>query len=62
VVEHLGSDTNAYILVDGVGPLMVRQHGHVPLRAGDRVGLTVQPGQTHAFATDGRRLPGTAPA
>jgi ABC-type sugar transport system ATPase subunit len=56
VVEHLGSDTNAYILVDGVGPLMVRQHGHVPLRAGDHVGLTVQPGQIHAFAPDGRAL------
>jgi len=56
VVEHLGSDTNVYVLVDGLGPLMVRQHGHIGLRAGDRLGLTIQPGQTHAFATDGRAL------
>jgi multiple sugar transport system ATP-binding protein len=58
VVEHLGSDTNVYVLVDGVGPLMVRQHGHIGLRAGDRLGLTIQPGQTHAFASDGRALRG----
>jgi len=41
-----------------VGPLMVRQHGHIGLRAGDRLGLTIQPGQTHAFASDGRALRG----
>ena len=56
VVEHLGSDTNIYAIINGVGPLMVRQHGHVALRSGDRLGLTIQPGQMHAFAADGRAL------
>lgn len=57
-MEHLGSETNVYVLVDGAGPLMVRQPGHVALRAGDRLGLKIQPGQTHAFAADGYRLGG----
>jgi multiple sugar transport system ATP-binding protein len=57
VVEHLGSDTNVWVQVEGVGGLMVRQHGHVPLRAGDPVGVDVQPGKVHAFAADGRALP-----
>ncbi len=56
VVEHLGSDTNIYVQVEGVGGLMVRQHGHIPLRAGDPVGISIQPGKTHAFAADGRAL------
>ncbi len=56
VVEHLGSDTNIYVQVEGVGGLMVRQHGHIPLRAGDPVGIDIQPGKTHAFAADGRAL------
>ena len=56
VVEHLGSDTNIYVQVEGIGPLMVRQHGHVALRPGDRIGLTVQPGKAHAFDAQGRAL------
>ena len=56
VVEHLGSDTNIYVHADGLGMLMVRQHGHVPVRAGDRVGMRFQPGQAHAFAADGQAL------
>ncbi len=30
VVEHLGSDTNIYVNVDGLGPLLVRKHGNIP--------------------------------
>lgn len=56
VVEHLGSDTNIYAQVDGVGPLMVRQHGHVALRTGDRLGLVLQPGKAHAFDRAGLRI------
>ena len=56
VVEHLGSDTNIYAQVEGVGPLMVRQHGHVALRPGDRLGLAIQPGKVHAFDSAGRRI------
>ncbi len=53
VVEHLGSDTNIYAQIDGIGPLMVRQHGHVALRPGDPLGLSIQPGKLHLFDKDG---------
>ncbi|MEZ5797623.1 MAG: sn-glycerol-3-phosphate ABC transporter ATP-binding protein UgpC [Paracoccaceae bacterium] len=56
VVEHLGSDTNILAQVEGVGPLMVRQHGHVALRAGDRLGIRLQSGKAHAFDAAGRAL------
>ncbi|WP_371169619.1 ABC transporter ATP-binding protein [Aliiroseovarius sp. 2305UL8-7] len=56
VVEHLGSDTNIYMNVDGVGPLMVRVHGNIPARPGDRLGLSLQRENTHLFAADGTAL------
>ncbi|MEM9577594.1 MAG: sn-glycerol-3-phosphate ABC transporter ATP-binding protein UgpC [Pseudomonadota bacterium] len=57
VVEHLGSDTNIYVNVDGIGPLMVRKHGNIPARSGDRLNLRVQPEHAHLFAADGTTLP-----
>ncbi|MFV0386214.1 ABC transporter ATP-binding protein [Paracoccus sp. (in: a-proteobacteria)] len=56
VVEHLGSDTNILAQVDGIGALMIRQHGHVPLRAGDRLGIRIQPDKAHAFDAAGQSL------
>ena len=56
VVEHLGSDTNVYVRVDGVGGLMVRQHGHHPVRPGETVGLSLPPGKAHLFDADGTAL------
>jgi multiple sugar transport system ATP-binding protein len=56
VIEHLGSDTNLYILADGLGPVMVRQHGHIDLQSGDKVGLSIQSGRSHAFDSDGKAL------
>ncbi|WP_300064462.1 ABC transporter ATP-binding protein [uncultured Roseobacter sp.] len=56
VVEHLGSDTNIYVNVEGIGPLMVRKHGNVPARSGDRLSLRVQPEHAHLFAADGTAL------
>ncbi|AHG48582.1 sn-glycerol-3-phosphate ABC transporter ATP-binding protein (plasmid) [Rhizobium leguminosarum bv. trifolii CB782] len=56
VVEHLGSDTNIYAQVEGVGALMVRQHGHVPLRPGEQIGIAIHPGRAHAFDASGKRL------
>jgi len=58
VVEHLGSDTNIYAAAEGIGAVLVRQHGHVPMRPGQKLGLTIQPGKIHAFAEDGRALRG----
>lgn len=56
VVEHLGSDTNIYVQVDGVGPLMVRKHGNIPARTGERLGLRIRPENVHLFAPDGTAL------
>ena len=56
VVEHLGSDTNIYVNVEGLGPLMVRKHGNIPARSGDRLGLRVQTEHAHLFAADGTAL------
>lgn len=56
VVEHLGSDTNIYVNVDGIGPLMVRVHGNIPAKTGDRLGLRFQSENVHLFASDGTAL------
>jgi multiple sugar transport system ATP-binding protein len=56
VVENLGSDTNIYAQIDGIGPLMVRRHGHVALRPGDALGLAWQPGRVHSFKEDGTAI------
>ena len=56
VVEHLGSDTNIYLRVEGLGPLMVRKHGSFSARSGDRIGLRIQIENVHLFALDGSAL------
>ncbi|EKF18146.1 ABC transporter ATP-binding protein [Nitratireductor pacificus] len=56
LVEHLGSDTNVYAQVDGLGPMMVRVHGNIAARAGDRLGLKIQARNAHVFAADGTAL------
>ena len=56
VVEHLGSDTNIYMNIDGIGPLMIREHGNIPASSGDRLGLRIQPQNAHIFAADGTAL------
>ncbi|PRZ45567.1 ABC transporter ATP-binding protein [Tritonibacter scottomollicae] len=56
VVEHLGSDTNIYARVEGIGPMMVRVHGNIPARSGDLLGLNIQPLNAHIFAADGTAL------
>ncbi len=56
VVEHLGSDTNLFVRIDGIGPMMVRVHGNIPKQPGDSVGLKLQRENIHLFASDGQRL------
>ncbi|WP_276149250.1 MULTISPECIES: TOBE domain-containing protein [unclassified Sulfitobacter] len=56
VVEHLGSDTNLFVRIEGIGPMMVRVHGNIPKQPGDSVGLKLQRENIHLFATDGQRL------
>ena len=57
VSEHLGSDT--FLHVHGTGlaeTITVRADGEVPLRHGDRVGLTPNPERVHRFDAEGLRL------
>ncbi|MBG6208142.1 ABC transporter ATP-binding protein [Roseibium album] len=56
LVEHLGSDTNIHASVPGVGPVLVRQHGHFPLKTGDAVNIAVDLEKAHLFGPDGVRL------
>ena len=56
VVEHLGSDTLAYVRADDLGPLTVRIAGHRRLTPHARVGLTPDPYHLHLFDGDGSRL------
>jgi multiple sugar transport system ATP-binding protein len=53
VVEHLGSDTNIYALVERLGPMMVRVHGNISTKPGDRLGLRIQAPNAHVFGADG---------
>lgn len=57
LVEHLGSDTNVYVTVRDLGQLMVRKHGNIPAKPGDRFGLRIQPHNAHLFTADGTALP-----
>ncbi len=49
VVEHLGSDTNIYAQIEGVGPLMIRQHGHIAVKSGDAIGANFHAGRVYGF-------------
>ena len=56
VVERLGSDTNIYVNVEGIGSMMVRKHGNFPVKSGERLGLRIQTENAHLFAKDGTAL------
>jgi multiple sugar transport system ATP-binding protein len=55
VVERLGSDTNLFCEVKGIGPLLARAHGNVDLAPGAKVELWPEPARLHPFGADGRR-------
>ena len=57
VVEHLGSDTNIYALVERLGPMMVRVHGNISTKPGDRLGLRIRAPNAHVFGADGTVFP-----
>lgn len=56
VVERLGSDTNIYVQVDGVGSVLVRRSGNLPVKTGVRLGLHLQRDNIHLFNSGGTRL------
>jgi multiple sugar transport system ATP-binding protein len=57
VVERLGSDTNLFCEVSGMGSLLARVHGNVDLTPGARVTLSPDPRRLHAFNAEGRQVP-----
>jgi len=53
-VEHLGSDTVAYIDGKDTGSVTVRLTGQVAINAKEKVFMTPQTGNIHLFGADGR--------
>jgi ABC-type sugar transport system ATPase subunit len=56
LVEYLGSDTNIHAHVPGIGRVLVREHGHFPLKSGAPVGIRVDLDKAHLFDAAGSRL------
>ena len=56
VVEQLGSDTNIYTQIEGLGPMMVRVHGNIPAKPGEKLGLCIKTQNAHIFGPDGKSL------
>lgn len=62
MTEHLGSDTYAYVALEGTDEMIVvRLDGERPIRQGEHVGVTVNPDAVHVFSTDGRTLVSAKP-
>ena len=57
VVERFGSDTNIYANVPTLGNLLVRHHGNLDVRSGDKIGLRLQSDHLHFFDENGMALP-----
>ena len=56
LIERLGSDTNLFCEVRGVGPLLARVHGDVGLAPGAAVALAPDPARLHPFDAAGDRV------
>ncbi|MBL1420653.1 MAG: sn-glycerol-3-phosphate ABC transporter ATP-binding protein UgpC [Alphaproteobacteria bacterium] len=56
VVERLGSDSNIYTQVEGLGQVLIRHHGNTELNIGDKFGLEFNVSAAHLFDSDGIRL------
>lgn len=52
-VEHLGSDTVAYVESPETGSVTVRIVGEVSMKSGDEIFMTPTVGNMHVFGTDG---------
>lgn len=62
ITEHLGSDTYAYVALDGQDDLVtVRLSGERAVRRNERVGVRFDQGMIHVFAADGRTLASARP-
>jgi len=53
IVEQLGNTTLLYVDTPG-GTLIVEGEGNLQIAVGDKVGLTINPRQSHLFGSDGK--------
>ena len=56
-VERLGGLTLAHVTVAGGATVVAQIEGSAPVRTGETIRLTIDPGATHLFDGDGRALP-----
>ena len=56
VLERLGSDTNIFCDIPGIGPLLARVPGNVDLAPGASITLSPDPDRLHFFDAAGHRL------
>jgi multiple sugar transport system ATP-binding protein len=62
MTEHLGSDTYAYVSLEGADDMIVvRLEGERSIRQGEPVGVFVNPDAVHVFSADGRTLVSAKP-
>jgi multiple sugar transport system ATP-binding protein len=62
MTEHLGSDTYAYVALDGAEELLVvRLPGEQAVKANQPIGVLVDPGMAHVFAANGSSLASARP-
>jgi multiple sugar transport system ATP-binding protein len=62
MTEHLGSDTYAYVALDGAEDLLVvRLSGERAVKSNQPIGVLLDPGMAHVFAADGRSLASARP-
>jgi len=62
MTEHLGSDTYAYVALDGAEDLLVvRLSGEHAVKSNQPIGVLLDPGMAHVFAADGRSLASARP-
>jgi multiple sugar transport system ATP-binding protein len=62
MTEHLGSDTYAYVALDGADDLLVvRLPGEQAVKANQPIGVAVDPGMAHVFAANGSSLASARP-
>jgi multiple sugar transport system ATP-binding protein len=62
MTEHLGSDTYAYVALDGSGDsLVVRLSGEKAIRRNEPIGVHVDPGMVHVFSAAGQSLASARP-
>jgi multiple sugar transport system ATP-binding protein len=62
MTEHLGSDTYAYVALEGSEDmLVVRLSGERAVKRAEKIGVAFDPEMIHVFAGDGRSIASARP-